>query len=108
MRIQLQIKKVNLELIKAGIKKREWREPSKFNKDKMYIKRESDGVLIANPDITEVEFINGYNSDREKLTVKVERIRMQKFTKNIDIPEDNFKALEGQCAIEIVLGEIIS
>jgi aminopeptidase-like protein len=107
MRIQLQIKRKELDLIKAGTKKREWRAPSKYNIDKMYIKRESDGVLIANPEINEVEFINGYRNDREKIIVQVLRIRMQQFSKNVDFPEDNFKALEGQKAIEIVLGEII-
>jgi len=107
MKVQLQIKKVNLDLIKKGTKKTEWRENSTYNKRLLFKARELDGKLDGNKEITEIEFINGYAKDREKLIVQCKQIRLVKFSRNIEIPEDNFQALEGQFAIEISLGEIV-
>lgn len=104
----LQIKKLNLDLIEAGTKKTEWRDPSLFNKKKLFYKREKDGKWEGNPDIKEIKFINGYNSDRKIIFVECLGIRMVKFTRDVNIPEDNFQALEGQFAIEIKLGGIIN
>ncbi len=107
MKVQLQIKKGNLELIKQGKKKTEWREPSVFNKKLLFIPREEDGKLIGNENIKLIEFINGYKKDRQIILVECTRIRLVRFSRNIEIPEDNFKALEGQFSIEISLGNII-
>lgn len=107
MKVQLQIKRKDLDLIKEGTKRTEWRLPSKYNKQKLFVPREEDGKLIGNEAITEIEFINGYSKDRETFTIGVTRIRMVKFSRNVDIPEDNFHALEGQFAIEISLSEIV-
>jgi hypothetical protein len=107
MNVNLQIKRINLDLIKSGIKKTEWREPSLFNKKLLFRERE-DGKKIGNDEIKTISFINGYNKDREILIVEVKQIRLVKFTKNIEIPEDNFKALEGQFSIEINLGSIVN
>jgi hypothetical protein len=105
--VKLQIKKANLDLIKSGVKKTEWREPSIYNKNLLFKIREIDGKKEGNPDIKEVLFINGYAKDREEVLVEVRQIRLVRFSRNIEIPEDNFKALEGQFSIEITLGEII-
>lgn len=107
MNVNLKIKKVNLEAIKAGTKKTEWREPSVFNKKLLFKKRESDGKLDGNLDIKTITFVNGYSKDAEKLKIEVKQIRLVRFSRNIEIPEDNFKALEGQFSIEITLGNIV-
>lgn len=103
----LRIKRKDFDLIKSGVKKTEWREPSKYNKGLLFAPREIDGKLDGNPEIKEITFINGYKKDSERLTVKVNSIRMVKFINDVEIKEDNFKALAGQFAIEINLGEII-
>lgn len=108
MNVNLKIKKVNLEAIKAGTKKTEWREPSVFNKKLLFKKRESDGKLDGNLDIKTITFVNGYSKDAEKLKIEVKQIRLVRFSRNIEIPEDNFKAVEGQFAIEISLGSIVN
>jgi len=69
---------------------------------------EYQGQLNGDPDITSITFINGMKTDADRLTVEVkERIRMVKFSRDIDLPDDNFHALKDQFAIEIKLGEII-
>lgn len=107
MVVNLQIKRQNLELIKAGTKKTEWRDLSKYNKD-LLLKDRGDGKKDGNKDITHINFINGYSKNRETLTVEVTRIRVVKFTRNVEIPEDNFSAFEGQFSIEITLGNIVN
>lgn len=108
MNVKLRVKKLNLALIKSGLKKTEWREPSIYNKKLLFKPRESDGKREGNADIKTITFINGYSKDAESLTVEVESIRLVRFSRNIEIPEDNFKALEGQFSIEIKLGRIIN
>jgi len=103
----LRIKKKEFDLIKSRTKKTEWREPSNYNKKLLFTPREEDGKLDGNKDIKEITFINGYKADSGRLTVEIKGIRLVKFINNVDIPEDNFKALAGQFAIEIKLGEII-
>lgn len=107
MKICLKIKKQNLELIKSGLKKTEWRENSVYNK-RLLFKDRGDGKKDGNKDIKFIEFQNGYSKDCEKLIIEVENIRLVKFTRDIEIPEDNFIAKEGQFAIEIKLGNIIN
>lgn len=108
MNVNLKIKKANLEAIKAGTKKTEWREPSVYNKKLLFKPRESDGKNEGNADIKTITFVNGYSKDAEKLIVEVKQIRLVRFSRNIEIPEDNFKALEGQFSIEISLGSIVN
>jgi hypothetical protein len=105
----LQIKKKEFDMIKSGVKKVEWRAPSKFNKDRLFCPDpEYNGQLNGDPDITSITFINGMKPDAPRLTVEVaKRIRMVRFPRDIDQPENNFHALEGQFAIEICLGKII-
>jgi hypothetical protein len=110
MRVSLQIKRKEFDLIKSGIKKTEWRAPSKFNKDRLFCPdKEYSGQLNGNPDISEIEFINGMKPNAPRIIVEVaKRIRMVRFGRDIELPEDNFKAQEGMFAIEISLGKIIS
>jgi hypothetical protein len=105
----LQIRKKEFDLIKAGIKKTDWRLPSKFNKDRLFCPDpDFDGKLNGDPEITSITFTNGTKPDSKKITVELSaRIRMVRFSRDVEIPEDNFKALEGQFAIEIKLGKII-
>lgn len=107
MTVNLQIKRAELDLILAGTKKTEWRSPSKYNKN-LLMKDRGDGKKDGNPDITHILFINGYANDAKKVLVEVSRIRLVRFTQNTEIPEDNFSALEGQFAIEVTLGKIVS
>jgi hypothetical protein len=105
----LQIKKKEFEMIKAGTKKTEWRAPSKFNKARLFKPDPAyNDQLNGDADITQITFINGMKPDAPRLIIEVaERIRMVKFSRDIDIPEDNFHALKDQFAIEIKLGKII-
>lgn len=106
MQVILQIKKNNLDLIKSGKKKNEWRELSAFNKKTLMVRRE-DGMLDGNKDIKSIKFVNGYRKDREVMEIEVVSIGAVKFARDVDIPEDNFKALAGQMAIRIELGKIL-
>ena len=58
MNVNLKIKKANLEAIKSGIKKTEWREPSVYNKKLFFKPRESDGKNEGNADIKTITFVN--------------------------------------------------
>jgi len=105
--VNLQITRNNLELIRSGKKKCEWRHPSVYNKKLLFCDR-GDGKRDGNPDIKEITFINGYRKDCEKLKVEVLGIRLVKFIKDIVIADDNFSAKAEQFAIEIKLGNIIN
>ncbi len=107
MTVKLIIKKENLEKIKSGTKKTEWREPSVFNKLKLF-KDRGDGKKDRNKNIKYIDFVNGYRKDAETIKIEVVYIRLVKFTQDIEIPEDNFRAKEGQFAIEIKLGNIVN
>lgn len=107
MKVILKIKRENLELIKSGVKRTEWRENSVYNK-RLLFKDRGDGKKDGNKDIKFIEFQNGYRKDSEKVIIEVENIRLVRFARDIEIPEDNFKAKEGQFAIEIKLGNIIN
>lgn len=108
MQVTLQIKKKELDLIKSGTKKNEWRQLSAFNK-KLLLKQREDGKgLDGNAEIKSIKFLNGYAKERETLVISVSGIQVFKFLNDKDIPEDNFTALAGQAAIRIQLGEIIS
>ncbi len=102
----LRINKKNYDAIVAGTKKSEWRQVSKYNKGLLLRPRLSDGLLEGNPDIKEVLLIAGYANDSPRVTVGVEFIRPCKFSRDVVIPEDDFKALAGQVAIEIRLSPI--
>ena len=104
--VTLRIKKEELDLIRAGTKKHEWRAPTKYYWSLLGIKG-TDGIKIANPNITAIQFINGYAKDAPRLLVECKGIRPVRFQEDTDIPEDNFKALKGQKAFEITLGNII-
>lgn len=105
MKVTLRIQRVNFDLIKKGVKKNEFRDPSIYNK-RLLLKKQADGKYAEyNPDIKEVEFIAGRGGDR--LRCKVLQVRAVKFSRNIDSEEDNLHAIEGACAIHIKLGAII-
>lgn len=106
MAIILRISQKNYDAIISGTKKSEWRQVSKYNKALLLKPRESDGLLEGNADIKEVLFIAGYANDSPRVTVGVEYIRPCKFSRDVVIPEDDFKALAGQVAIEIRLSPI--
>ncbi len=104
--IVLRIKKKEFDAIKIGTKKTEWRQPSLYNKRLLLSKNEA-GLFCENKNIKEITFINGYMPDSPKLTVEILNIRPVKFSRNIEIKEDLFIAREGECSIEIKLGNII-
>lgn len=98
--LTLRIHRKEFELIKAGTKKTEWRQPSKFNK-KLLLKVGEDGLFTENFDIKEILFVNGHRPDSPRVIAQVERIRPIRFAEDIKIPADNFIGYQGQCAIEI-------
>lgn len=106
MNVILQIKRKELDLIKAGTKKREWRAPSNYNKKKLFCDN-GTGKLDGNPNIKSIIFINGMSKDAPRFQVEVKKIRMVLFERDVKIPEDNFEALKGMYMIEISLGIII-
>lgn len=129
--VTLRIKKEEFLLIKSGLKKVEWRTPSKYNNNLLFSKDDpikKDGNL----EISAIQFINGYASDAPRLLIECKKIRRIKMKKDIEIPVDNFvikdftslsdyeqtytltgkeqsilRVKEGQVAIEISLGNII-
>lgn len=104
--IILRIKKAEFDAIKKGTKKTEWRKPSLYNK-RILLDKNKDGLFCENKNITQIKFINGYNLDSPSLIIEVKLIRPVKFSRNIEIKEDNFIARAGECAIQIQLGKII-
>lgn len=108
MQVTLQIKKKELDLIKTGVKKNEWRQLSEYNKKLLLKPRESDGKKEGNSDIKSIKFINGYSKEAETLEVEVTGIKVFRFSKDEIIEEDNFRASEGQFAIQVALGNIIN
>lgn len=103
--ITLRIKKTEFDLIKIGSKKTDWRAPSIYNK-KLLLSKNENGLFCENRDIKEIQFINGYSLNSPSLIAEILLIRPVKFTKDIVIAEDNFTAHEGECSIEIKLGNI--
>ena len=106
MQALLRINKTNLDLIKSGIKKTEWRAPSLFNK-KILFKKNDDGLLDGNKEIKTLKLVNGYSASSDFIIIEVLNIRMVKFMNDIEIKNDNFRALKDQFAIEIKLGNIL-
>lgn len=107
MKVSLQIKRNELEAIKKGIKKTEWRQVSTYNKNLLLCQSEEhNGKLIGNNNIKEIEFQSGYGKNILKHTVRCIYIRPVKFNNDIFIKEDNFKALKGQVAIEIKIAPL--
>ena len=101
----LVISKDNFMLIKNGKKKREWRNMSKYNRRLLLTKR-ADGKYEGNNSIKQIRFVLGYKKPAEEMVVECISVRVVKFINDIKIPEDNFRALSGQFAIEISLGEV--
>ena len=129
--VTLRIKKKEFDLIKSGIKKVEWRTPSNYNNSLLFSKDDpikKDG----NPEINQIQFINGYAKDAPRLLVECKKIRRIKAMRDWEIPVDNFvindfatlsdynqtftltgkeqsvlRVKQGQTAIEISLGEIL-
>lgn len=104
--ITLQIKLVELEAIRLGKKKIEWRFPSLFNK-RLLLKVNPEGKFIENTEDKEILFINGYRKDAPRLRVEVTAIRPYKFVRNIDEPDNHFKANEGENSIGIHIGRVL-
>lgn len=107
MTTTLKIKKYDLDLILSGKKKNEWRNLSKFNRKKLLIVNE-DGKQEGNNNIKYVIFENGYNKDCKKVKVEVLGIKIFKFGRDVVIEEENFRASEGQFAIQLALGNIVN
>lgn len=102
----LQINKENFDLIKNGTKKTEYRHYSVFNKHRLCKKRE-DGKYIGDDEIKKIQLINGYSKDAPRIILQCLGVRLVRFVSNFESKEDNFIAKEGDCSIEIKLGEII-
>jgi intein/homing endonuclease len=98
--IILRINKKNFDLIASGLKKSEWRQYSKYNINLLF-KDRGDGKKDGNNEIKQIKFINGYSAESPEIIKDIELIRLCKFSKDVDIPNDNFKALKDQFAIEI-------
>jgi hypothetical protein len=103
--VTLQTKRNELDLIILGQKKTEWRNASNYNYN-LLLKDRGDGLRDGNPEITEIKLISGYKKNAPAIIIEVKRIRAIKFTKDYISKEDNFSALAGMLAIEIILGEI--
>lgn len=102
MKVRLYILQQNLDIIKSGKKKREWRKFSEYNKKLLFIKDGSnENKWYGNPNINEIEFV--VRKTKEAYTVKIGTIRLIKFSKDTIYKDENFSALSGQFAIEIVL-----
>lgn len=107
MTVNLKIKSKDYDLIASGVKKNEWRNMSAYNRKKLlYIN--SDGKQEGRNDIKFVVFENGYSKDCRKIKLEVLSIRVYRFSRDVEIPEENFKALEGQFAIQLALGNIVN
>lgn len=100
-KVKLFILQENLDLIKQGVKKREWRKFSDYYK-KLLFKRDlaQENKWNGNPEIKEIEFV--VRKTKETLTMGVKSIRLIKFSKDVRIEEEKFTALSGQFAIEIL------
>lgn len=106
-KVVLKIKKKEFDLIMSGVKKTEWRKVSDYNKKLLLAPSEEyGGKLIGNKEISEIEFECGYGKNTIKHTVKCLSIRPVRFQYDIEIKEDNFKALKGQVAIEIKISSL--
>ena len=103
----LRINRENFDLIKSGKKTAEFRNPSKYNKN-LLMKDRGDGKKDGNPDIKEITLINGYSKEAPRMIIEVKRIRLVKFQKDINLPDENFSAKAEQFAIEINLGKILA
>ena len=69
--------------------------------------KNEDGKYTKNDSIKIIEFINGYSPTAERIQVECLGIIPVKFSTNIDIEEDDFKALEGTNSIRIILGKLL-
>jgi len=107
MTVNLKIKSKDFDLIASGAKKNEWRNLSKYNRNKLLVKN-SVGKQDGNSKIKYVIFENGYSKDCRKMKVEVLSIRVFRFGRDVEIPNENFKALEGQFAIQLALGDIVN
>lgn len=105
--ITLQIKRNEFEAIASGKKKIEWRSPSKYNK-RLLLSLNEHGQYTENTEVKEIQFVNGYRKDAPRVVVEVLLIRPYKFTRNIDEPENLFRANENECSIGIHLGKVIN
>jgi len=101
----LQIKRQELDLIVSGTKKVEWRSPSDYNYN-LLLKDRGDGMRDGDPEIKEIKLQNGHKEDSPYIIIEVKSIHAIKFTKDYYSKDENFSALAGMIAIEIVLGEI--
>lgn len=103
----LRIKRKEFDMIKSGVKKREFRRVSQYNLNLLFVKNEATGKLIPNKEITEIKFINGFKKDSEYLVAKIIDMFMVEFLYDELIEEDCLEAKAGDLAIQINLGEII-
>lgn len=105
--INLKIKSKDFDLIKSGVKKNEWRNLSAYNRKKLLVKN-AEGKQEGNQEIKYVIFENGYSADCRKIKIEVKSVKVFRFGRDIEIPEENFRASEGQFAIQLALGNIVN
>lgn len=106
-KVCLQIQKKEFDLIVWGRKKTDWRTPNEFNYSRLFIRRPEDNKRIGDSSITHLEFVNGMSKNARRVIAEVVSIRLVRFSADIEIPDDNFRASEGQFAIEIKLGKLV-
>ena len=109
--IILRIKKKEFDLIKLGVKKSEWRSFSTYNKKLFGVEDKEKSItkgkkyFSCRKDISEILLVNGYKKDSPKMIIYPELIQLAEFTKDINIPNDNFIAKKGDIVFEIKIKE---
>jgi len=105
--ITLQIKRKYFDAIAKGTKKIEWRAPSKYNK-RLLLKKNEEGLYCKNEIDKEIQLINGRSNNSPRMIIQVSRIEPLKFIRDIDEPENFFKAPIGATSIGIFIEKVLS
>lgn len=101
--ITLTINKKELDLIKSGKKRIEFRQPSLFNKRKLLILNE-DRKFTANQEPGQITFIAGRTNAAERYVCAFEKILPIKFSQNYtEFEGEVINATAGECIIAIYL-----
>ena len=103
----LTIKKDEFQAILSGQKKRDYRDPSHFNKKKL-LKINASGQFDRNSDIKEIKFLNGFKKDSPFVVMEVLDIIPVHFLNAYTNTADCFTCQAGVDQIEIQLGQIIT
>jgi hypothetical protein len=103
----LTIKSEEFKAILSGQKKRDYRDPSLFNKRKL-LKKNSAGQFDRNTEIKEIKFLNGFKKDAPFVIMEVVEIVPVHFINAYTNTADCFTCQAGVDQIEITLGQILT